>query len=331
MVRFREHGGELAIELIFFILLGSGAYVGWNIGANDTANCIGTTVGCGLLSFRRASVLVAIFVVLGALLQGRQVMHTIGKGIVLADLDLKAVFVALICSGIFVTLATFFKIPTSTSQAIVGGLVGVGLAIGAKIDYAKFITIAESWIICPLVVMILAFLLTRLLSLVLQHRMAGNLLLQNTMGWLAILSSCYVAFSLGANHAGVSVGLLANLGIINPTILLIVGGVSIAVGAITYGKKVTDTVGKGITPLDVSGAFVAQIASGFGIHLFSFFGIPISTSSAIVGAVVGVGLVKGARSISQKTIWTILIGWALTPTSAALASYTIYRLLSLIF
>ena len=288
-------------------------------------------MGCGLLSFRRASILVAIFVVLGALLQGRQVMHTIGKGIVLADLDLKAVFVALICSGIFVTLATFFKIPTSTSQAIVGGLVGVGLAIGAKIDYAKFITIAESWLICPLMVMVLAFLLYHLLSLLLGRRLAGNLLLQHTMGWLAILSSCYVAYSLGANHAGVSVGLLANLGIIDPTILLIVGGISIAVGAVTYGKKVTDTVGKGITPLDVTGAFVAQIASGFGIHLFSFFGIPISTSSAIVGAVVGVGLVKGARSISQKTIWTILIGWVLTPTSAALASYTIYRLLSLVF
>ena len=273
----------------------------------------------------------AIFVVLGALLQGRQVMHTIGKGIVLADLDLKAVFVALICSGIFVTLATFLKIPTSTSQAIVGGLVGVGLAIGAKIDYAKFITIAESWLICPLLVMVLAFLLYHLLRLLLGRRLAGNLLLQNTMGWLAILSSCYVAYSMGANHAGVSVGLLANLGIINPTILLIVGGTSIAVGAVTYGKKVTDTVGKGITPLDITGAFVAQISSGFGIHLFSFFGIPISTSSAIVGAVVGVGLVKGARSISHKTIWTILIGWILTPTSAAIASFVIYRLLSLAF
>jgi PiT family inorganic phosphate transporter len=303
--------------------------VGWNIGANDTANCIGTTVGCGLLSFRRAAILVAIFVILGALLQGGHVMHTIGKGIVMTELDLRAVFVALICSGIFVTLATFLKIPTSTSQAIVGGLVGVGLAVHAKIDYVKFATIAESWIICPLMVMGLAFILSHLLSLVLRRRLAGNLLLQNAMGWLAILSSCYVAYSLGANHAGVSVGLLANLGIVNPTLLLIVGGSSIAAGAITYGKNVTDTVGKGITPLDITGAFVAQVSSGFGIHLFSFLGIPISTSSAIVGAVIGVGLVKGARSISRKTIWTILIGWALTPTSAALASYVIYRLLNL--
>jgi len=66
------------MEPIFFILLGASAYVGWNIGTNDTANCIGTTVGCGLLSFKRAVILVAVFVILGAMLQGHHVMRTIG-------------------------------------------------------------------------------------------------------------------------------------------------------------------------------------------------------------------------------------------------------------
>jgi len=258
-------------------------------------------------------------------------MHTIGTGIVKAELDLLAVFVALVCSGIFVTLATFFRIPTSTSQAIVGGIVGVGLAIDAPIGYTKFFTIAESWVICPLLVMLLAFGLYHLITRILRRFLTGSILVQNAMGWLAIFSSCYVAFTLGANHAGVAVGLLANLVIINPMVLLMIGGLSIAAGAVTYGKKVTDTVGKGITQLDITAAFVAQISSGFGIHLFSFFGIPISTSSAIVGAVVGVGLVKGARSISQKTIWTIVIGWVMTPTLAAFSAYIIYKLLKLVF
>jgi PiT family inorganic phosphate transporter len=131
-------------------LLGAGAYVGWNIGANDTANCIGTAVGCGLLSFKKAAVLVAVFVIIGAMLQGEHVMKTIGKGIVKTDLNYLAVCVALICSGFFVTLATFYRIPTSTSQAIVGGITGIGLAVGAEINYAKLIVIAESWIVCPL-------------------------------------------------------------------------------------------------------------------------------------------------------------------------------------
>lgn len=312
-------------------MLAAGSYVGWNIGANDTANCIGTTVGCGLLPFRRAAILVAVFAILGGLLQGHHVMDTIGKGIVKDELNILAVFVALICSGIFVTLATFFRIPTSTSQAIVGGVMGIGLALDANIDYAKLIRIAESWVICPILVMVLAFALYHLLTRLLQRIATRNILIQNAMGWLAILSGCYVAYSMGANNAGNAVGPIANLGIIHPTVLLAIGGVAIAVGAITYGKRVADTVGKGITPLDIPGAFVAQIASAFGMHLFSIFGIPVSTSSAIVGAVVGVGLVKGARSISQKTIWTILIGWVLTPFLAALSAYTIYNLLNLFF
>ena len=115
-------GGEAAIEPIFILLLGAAGYVGWNIGANDTANCIGTTVGCGLLSFKKAAVLVAVFVIIGAMLQGEHVMKTIGKGIVKTDLNYLAVCVALICSGFFVTLATFYRIPTSTSQRLSGAL-----------------------------------------------------------------------------------------------------------------------------------------------------------------------------------------------------------------
>ena len=288
-------------------------------------------MGSGLISFKWAVVLVAIFAILGAMLQGEHVMKTIGTGIVKGDLDHVAILVALICSGFFVTLATFFRIPTSTSQAIVGGVVGIGLSAGVKVDFSKLITILESWVVCPIMVMALAFVLYYLLLRILKKIRMSVLLVQNALGWLAILSACYVAYSMGANNAGNAVGPIANLGIIHPSILLGIGGVSIAVGAATYGKKVADTVGKGITPLDIPGAFIAQVSSAFGIHLFSMMGIPVSTSSAIVGSVVGVGLIKGAKAISKKTILTILLGWILTPCSAAAASYIMYKAIKLIF
>ncbi len=312
-------------------MLGAGAYVGWNIGANDTANCIGTSVGCGLLSFKKAVILVATFSFIGAMLQGGEVMKTIGKGIVRQDLDYTAVFVALLCSGFFVTLATFFRIPTSTSQAIVGGVLGIGLAVGAEIDYSKLITIAESWLICPIMVMALAFGLYHLLNLLLRRIKKNHLRVQNVLGRLAILSACYVAYSMGANNAGNAVGPIANLGLIPPKILLAIGGVAIGIGAITYGKKVADTVGKGITPLDIPGALIAQLSSAFGMHLFSMFGIPVSTSSAIVGAVVGVGMVRGAKNISKKTIFTILVGWVLTPILSATTAFLVYRGINVLF
>lgn len=306
-------------------MLGAGAYVGWNIGANDTANCIGTTVGCGLISFRKAAVLVAVFAIIGAMLQGQHVMKTISKGIVDAELDYLAVCVALISSGFFVTLATFYRIPTSTSQAIVGGVVGIGLAAGVEVNFGKFLLIAESWVICPILVMILSFGSMHLVVMVLRRFESRTVLFQHAFGWLAIASACYVAYSMGANNAGNAVGPIANLNIFPTKLLLFIGGVSIAIGAITFGKKVADTVGKGITPLDIPGAFVAQVCSAFGMHLFSLFGIPVSTSSAIVGAVVGVGLVKGVRAISKKAIVTILVGWILTPTLSGTFSFMLYK------
>jgi PiT family inorganic phosphate transporter len=292
---------------------------------------MGTSVGCGLISFRNAIILVAIFSILGALLQGQNVMNTIGRGIVKSDLSYLAVIIALLCSGFFVTLATFFRIPTSTSQAIVGGVVGIGLAVNAEVDFSKFIVIAESWVICPLMVMALSFGLMHLVKLILRRFETASFRFQNALGWLAIGSACYVAFSMGANNAGNAVGPIANLGILHPKLLLLMGGLSIAVGAVTYGRKVADTVGKGITPLDIPGAFVAQVSSAFGMHLFSLLGIPVSTSSVIVGAVVGVGLVKGMKAISKKTIATILLGWLLTPTFAAVSSYLLYKFIKTLF
>ena len=303
----------------------AGAYVGWNIGANDTANCIGTTIGCGLISFKKAVFLVVIFTLLGAVLQGHHVMKTIGRGIVHSELNFLAIVVALICSGFFVTLATFFRIPTSTSQAIVGGVVGIGLAVGAKINFSMFCMIAASWIVCPLLVMTIAFAFTYLLSIILRRIRVGVMLVQNAMGWLAILSGCYVAYSMGANNAGNAMGPVHNLGIVSPRILVTIGGIAIAVGAMTYGKKVADTVGKGITPLDLPGAFAAQMSSAFGIHLFSMLGIPVSTSTAIVGAVVGVGLGKGVSSIRKKPVMVIFVGWVLTPLLSATSAFLLYK------
>jgi len=313
------------MDPILIILLTAGAYVGWNIGANDTANCIGTSIGCGLLSFKKAVILVSIFSIMGALLQGDHVMKTIGTGIIAEELNPAAIVVALLCSGFFVTLATFFRIPTSTSQAVVGGVVGIGLAVGAEVNYSKFVIIAESWLICPVLVMALSSIMNLFVTFVVKKIRAPALLIRNALGWLAILSSCYVAYSMGANNAGNAVGPIANLGRVHPKILLAVGGLAIAIGAATYGKKVADTVGKGITPLDVHGAFSAQFSSAVGMHLFSVLGIPVSTSSAIVGAVVGVGLIKGVGAISKKTLLTILAGWVLTPSLAAVAAFLVYK------
>lgn len=313
---------------ILIPLLLVGAYVGWNIGANDAGNCVGTTVGAGLLSYRKAILLVAFFVVLGALLQGGNVMKTIGKGIVTSELPPMAIITALISSGLFVTLATFFRIPVSTSQSIVGGVAGVGLAAGADMNLAKIGMIAQVWVICPILTGVIALLIYAI-SRFLLRRLKENSIWQKAPNVLLVISAAYVAFALGANDVGNAMGPIANMGV-QSSWLGLLGGVALAVGALTFGRRITETVGSGITPLDVVSAFSAQLAAALAVHFFSILGIPVSTSQSVVGAVIGVGIYHGVRTVKLKKIGEIVIGWVATPTAAGLFSFGLYKLLLVI-
>ncbi|MCK4417580.1 MAG: anion permease [Candidatus Latescibacteria bacterium] len=310
---------------MIIIILVTSCYVGWNIGANDTANCIGTSVGSGLLTYKRAVYLVAIFAIVGALLQGQPVMETIGKGVVTDTLPRLAILVAMLSAGVFVTLATTLKLPVSTSQAIVGAIAGVGVATGATVDFSKITTIVACWVICPLLTAVLSFTLYHLSSLP-ARKLTNIRLWSRILGSLVVLSACYMAFSLGANHVGTAMGSVANI-IGSSRWLTVLGGVALASGLLSYGRGVTETVARGITPLDPLSAFAAQTSAAMTVHFFSILGIPVSTSQAIVGAVVGVGLVRGMRAVSKRRLMDIIVGWIATPTVAGLVSFSLSKLL----
>lgn len=339
--------------LLPLLMIAAGFYVGWNIGANDAANCIGTTVGAKIISYRQAVLIMAVFVILGGVLQGREVMNTIGKGIVISDqaswqeyhdapaaddfagffpddrLPDKAILVALISAGLFVSLATFSRVPVSTSQAIVGGVAGTGLAIaGLQPGYIKWpmlLQIFSAWVISPLLTLLLAFALYSLISLWLKK--ANVIFWSRILAALVVISAAYVSFSLGANDVGNAIGPLLSRFPGHAAELALLGGVSIAVGALTFGARVTDTVGKSITALDYGGALAAQFAAAIGVHVFSMLGIPVSTSQAVVGGVIGVGLTKGMRAVSMARIRRIFLGWVLTPACAAVFAFMLYWLL----
>lgn len=335
------------------LLLVAAFYVGWNIGANDAANCIGTTVGSQIISYRNAAIFMSVFVILGGMLQGHHVMKTVGKGIVIADsesyeeynaasvpeefpaffpdnrLPDLAILVALLSAGFFVTLATFTSTPVSTSQAIVGGVAGVGIGIvGMQATYFKLgvlLKIVGAWVISPILTMILAYAMYRLLGRILRN--ARAIFWSNAMAIAVLVSAAYVSYSLGANDVGNAIGPLLNRFPDKGPYLAALGGVAMATGALMFGQRVTNTVGKNITPLDYSGALAAQLSAAFGVHVFSMLGIPVSTSQAVVGGVIGVGLTKGTQAVSTQKISTIFIGWVLTPTCAAIFAAVMYRLL----
>ncbi len=150
------------LSLIFLVLVMAAA-IGWSIGANDAANSLGTAVGSKVLTLKQAIILISIFGVLGAMLHGSYVVKTIGKGIVPIDkldknLSLYLAVVATFAACAWVVLATYWKMPISTSHSIVGAVAGAGLAVHAPIRWKILLDIFICWIFTPVGAAILGYL-----------------------------------------------------------------------------------------------------------------------------------------------------------------------------
>ena len=156
---------------------------------------------------------------------------------------------------------------------------------------------------------------------------------ERIMARYQLLSACFVAFAHGSNDVGNAIAPLATIAYINrtgnvplngitiPLWILILGGAGIVAGLAVWGKKVIATIGEGIIPLQPSGGFCAELATATTILLASRLGLPVSTSHALVGGVVGIGLVQNIKSIQFKTVQGILAAWLITvPIGAGLGA-----------
>lgn len=316
--------------LIGFVLIMS-IGVGWSIGANDAANSLGTAVGSRVLTLRQAILLISVFGFLGAFLQGSYVAKTIGKGIVpISELDRGlALYIALVASFAacaWVVLATYWKMPISTSHSIVGAVAGAGLAVHAPVKWKVLSDIFICWIITPIGAAILGYIFYRI-SKNLFYRIIPRRYLKFTMAALIIISGCYVAYSWGANDVANATGVIIGAGILSSTHSIILGGLAIVLGIVTWGYKVIETIGSEITHLMPVMAFSAQLASAINVHMYTVFGIPVSTSHSIVGAIFGVGLVKGVRVVNLRIMREIIICWIATPFVSGLISFLVLKFL----
>jgi len=321
------------MELLFIILtIIMGIGVGWSIGANDAANSLGTAVGSRVISLRQGIILIAVFGFLGALLQGGFVIKTIGKGIVpVGELDKTArtylAVVAAFSACAWVVLATYRKMPISTSHSIVGGVAGAGLAIGAAVKWKVLLDIFICWILTPVGAGVLGYIFYMIFKK-LFYRFVPRKYSEVTMAVLIVVSGCYVAFSWGANDVANAVGVIGGTGILSIHASLILGGVAIVLGIVTWGYRVIETVGSEIAHLLPVMAFSAQLASAINVHFYTLLGVPVSTSHSIVGAVFGIGLARGVRVVNLKIMKEIVICWLATPFVSGLISFSGMKIIS---
>lgn len=317
--------------LLVFLVLLMGAAIGWSIGANDAANSLGTAVGSKALNLKQAIILIVIFGLLGALLQGSYVTKTIGKGIVPIDqldktLALYLAVVATFSACAWVVLATYWKMPISTSHSIVGAVAGAGLAINAPVKWKMLSDIFICWIFTPVGAAVLGYIFYRILKNVF-YRMVPRKYLKTIITILIILSGCYVAYTWGANDVANATGVIAGAGVLTPKISVIFGGLAIVLGIMTWGYKVIETIGTEITQLLPIMALAAQLASAINVHIYTVFGIPVSTSHSIVGAICGVGLVRGTRVLNMRIMKDIILCWLATPFISGIISFLILKVI----
>jgi PiT family inorganic phosphate transporter len=158
---------------------------------------------------------------------------------------------------------------------------------------------------------------------VLPRRLGIGLFFQTAVRLAGIGVGCYAAYALGSNNVGNAVAPFVGVGLLTPSAGAALGGVAIAAGVLTYSKNVILMVGKQITALDPISALVAVAATALTTHLFTQLAIPVSTSQAVVGAVVGVGLTKGMVAVNSRLLYLIPIGWVISVAGSGAAAYAL--------
>lgn len=310
------------------MLLG-GVFLGWALGSNDAANVFGTAVASRIVRYSTAIVLAAIFVFVGAATEGRRGLETLSE--ITTQTPLSA-FIVAVTAALVVTLMTSLRLPVSTSQAVMGSIIGIGLGMGSVINWTSISKVVICWIGTPigaaLICCALYPCLARLISLLKLNMVARSFFIKIGL----TVAGCYGAYALGANNVanvtGVfcAAGMFDQIGVMDGALAAaLIGGGSIALGIVTFSRRVMTTVGSRLVQLDGFSALAATLAAAVTVHVYAVVGVPVSTSQAIVGSVLGIGLLKGARAVNRRTLWRILFGWIVTPLMPGVICFCIAR------
>ncbi|HRT90047.1 MAG TPA: inorganic phosphate transporter [Bacteroidales bacterium] len=329
--------------ILFFLT--SGLFLGWSLGANDASNVFGSAVGSKMITFRRAAIIASLFVILGAVIQGAGASGTLGKlGSVNA---IGGSFTVALAAAITVYMMTRLSLPVSTTQAIVGAIIGWNLFTGNRTDASTLTKIVTTWISGPVLGAIFAILLYMLIRRIKRKSGIHLIIFESYIKTGLIIVGAFGAYSLGANNIANVMGVFVpafslddlNLGIFSLSSaqqLFLLGGLAIAAGILTYSKKVMETVGTGIISLSSEAALVVVLAQALVLFIFSSSSlsdllvkaglpriplVPVSSSQVIVGSVIGIGLYKGAGNINFRILGEIATGWISTPVIAGVLSF----------
>ncbi|MCX6327506.1 MAG: inorganic phosphate transporter [Bacteroidia bacterium] len=331
--------------LVLFII-SSGLFLGWLLGTNDTVSLFGTSISSKNINLEKAAFISGFFIILGAIFQGRGTTASIhGLGNIFEP---AIAFSIALCAAIVVLILIKVKLPVSTSQAIVGGIIGWSIFTQGGIDFHLLFKIVSAWILAPVIGIILSAILFVLVRWLMRRSHIHVITLNSYLRIALILVISLAAFGLGANNIGNVIGVFSNFSpnmfidfgffsIDGLQILFLLGGISIASGIFTYKWRSNGT-SEGILSLTPEAAIVVLLSQALVLFMFSsswlagifvsaglppFPLVPVSSTQIVVGAVIGIGIIKGAREIEFKTLAGIGLGWIIAPSGTGLLTYSV--------
>lgn len=322
------------IIIIFFALL-----FDFLNGMNDAANSISTVVATRVLSPKFAVLWAAFFNFIAAFLFGVNVAKTIGKGIIDTSIVTQHLILAALIGAILWTyLCTKYGLPISVSHALIGGLAGAGITkagFGALIA-SGFFKVVIFIFLSPVIGLILGVVLMILVSWIFRNYTSKKV--DRIFRFGQLLSSAIFSIGHGTNDAQKTMGIIAILlytsGYLGnefyiPFWVIICAYTAIALGTLTGGWKVIKTMGMRITNLKPSGGFCAETSAALVLIGTATFGIPVSTTHTIAGAIMGVGSVKRITAVRWGVAGKILWAWVLTIPLSAISGAIAYFIISL--
>lgn len=325
---------QLALPVLVGLIVVALAFDFLN-GLHDTANSIATLVSTRMLRPRYAVIWAAFFNFIAFLVFGVHVARTVGVGIVSAEvMDAQVIFGALI-GAIFWNVITWWGIPSSSSHALIGGLVGAGVAKAglSSIVWPGLLTTGAFIVLSPLLGFFIALLLV--LSVSWGFKRANPNTVEPTFQWLQFGAASLISLGHGGNDAQKTMGIIAvllfsqgHLGgdFYVPFWVVITCQAAIGLGTLVGGWRIVHTVGSKITRMTPVQGCCASAGGAIMLFAATYLGIPVSTTHTVTGAIIGVGAARKVSAVRWNIAGNIVIVWIITLPATALVAALCYLL-----
>jgi PiT family inorganic phosphate transporter len=327
-------------EALLVAVVATALFFDFTNGFHDTANAVATSVSTRALTPRQAVAVAALANLAGAFVT-TAVAKTVGQGIVDTQLATQTTILAALFGAISWNLFTWYLgLPSSSSHALFGGLIGAALVQSGR-EGVEWDGLVDKIVIPGIASPILGFLGAFVLLLVIYWAFVwitpgtGNRLFR----YGQMLSGTWFAFTHGANDAQKTMGVIALAlfahGSIDefeiPTWVKVAAGVAIAAGTYTGGWRIMRTLGQRVFSMEPADGFAAQVSAGTVLYTATHFGFPVSTTQCISGAVMGAGATKRFSAVRWGVAGNIVVAWVLTIPAAALVAGLLFWPLEAVF